>query len=286
MIDDVINKATKEVGYDKEAYKQKKKEQKEFIYQTVDKALEEIKVDANFLKTYLNVQSKFDMYTPRNALAVAKQQPNATQLKEYKKWRELKAIFRQKNPKKVLILDPGDSYQTKDGRTVQGFNAKELIDISETNVVPKFKSYDRKLILQALLYECPVEIKAVDNLESGKICEWNNNDQAIYVCRSEDYDKVINAVATEIAKINLYENTNEIDNDGAKCIGYMICKKYNIDTSIDNLDDVVSKFSNMDKNDIINSLTETKEVLRDINSRMGQYLDEKSKETKNKEQER
>ena len=86
--------------------------------------------------------------------------------------------------------------------------------------------------------------------------------------------------------MNLYESTNELDEDKANCIGYMICKRHGIDVSIDNLDKLSSKYANMEKQDIAYDLTSMKEVAHEMNYRMGQYLDEKRKESKNKEQER
>lgn len=286
MLDEIITKATTNDGYDKEAYKQRKKEQKENAYKMIDEALDELKSNPSFFKQYLDVQARFDMYTPRNALLITKQLPTAMQLKTKNDWREAKVTFKQPKQNTITIIEPGETYTTKDGRTVTPINAKDVIDISETNSKPYTKSFDKKFVLQSILHECPITIKAVDSLESGKICEWNKDDEAIYVCRSDDYDSVIKSVATEIAKISLYENTNEIDNDKADCIGYMICRKYGIDTPVESINNLCSKYANMENQDIANDLTSMKEVTLDINSRMGQYLDDKRKDVKNKEQER
>lgn len=287
MIDDLISKSKEESGYDKEAYKKYKREQLDNVYKMIDESVEELKSNSSFFMDYLNIQSKFDMYTPRNAMLVAKQLPTAMQLKEKKDWVESKITFKEKYPKKILILEPRESYINKEGKKITPYNAKELIDVSETNTKPNTKSYDKKLVLQGLLSylnQNSINIKAVDSLDSGKMCEWNKDDNAIYICRSEDYDLVIKTLATESAKINLFENTNEIDNAKAECIGYMVSKKYGIDCKVEDFDKIVSKFSNMEKQDIFNDLATMKEITLDINNSMGQYLDEKRKDTKSKEQ--
>lgn len=289
MIDDVINKATFQDGYDKDAYIKKKREQLEWAYKTVEECVEELKTNSQFFNEYLNVQSRFDMYTPRNALLLTKQLPNAMQLKERKDWQEAKVSFKDKYPKKVIIIEPRDSYINKEGKTITPYNAKEVIDISETTTKPSIKSYDKKMVLQALLHESKssnIPIKAVDTLNNDKMCEWNKEDGAIYIKRTDNYDVVIHAVAKEIANINLYENTNEIDNDKAECVAYMICKKYGIEVPNVKTDNILNKYSNMDLKDIINDLTTMKEVTLDINSGMVQYLDDKRKENRSKEQER
>lgn len=285
MIDEIITKANSKDGYDKEAYKQRKKEQKEQAYKMIDEALEELKGNPSALKEYFDIQSRFDMYTPRNALLIKKQCPTAMQLKTRKDWNDLKVTFKSSKQNIITILEPGDPYNI-DGKSITPYNAKDMIDISETNSKPNIKTYDKKLILQALLHDCPIDVKVVDNLESNKLCECNIDDKVLYVSRNDVDGNYIKSVASEIAKMNLYESTNELDEDKANCIGYMICKKHGIDVSIDNLDKLSSKYANMEKQDIAYDLTSMKEVAHEMNYRLGQYLDEKRKESKNKEQER
>lgn len=285
MIDEIIEKANSNNSYDKESYKKRKKEQLDNAYQMIDDALDELKTNQSFFLEYLKVQSKFDMYSPRNALLIAKQLPGAVQLKSKKDWIDLKASFKSPKQNRITIIEPGEPYTNKDGKKVTPIYAKDVIDISETNMKPTTRFYDKKLLLQSLFHECPITIKAVDSLDSGKKCEWNQNDKAIYICRSNNYDESIKAISTEIAKINLYENTNELDDDKANLISYMICHKYGIESSAEGINNLASKFSKMENVEIANELTSMKEVALDINTRIGQYLDNK-RETRNKEQER
>ena len=285
MIDEIITKANTKDGYDKEAYKQRKKEQKEEAYQIIDDALSELKGNPDALKKYLDIQSKFDMYTPRNALLIEKQCPTATQLKTRKDWLELKVSFKNPAQQIITILEPGDPYEV-DGKSFTPYNAKDMIDVQETNTKPFTRIFDKRYVLQAMLHDCPIDVKVVDNLDSGKLCECNIDDKVLYVSRSDVNEEYIKAVATEIAKMNLFEITNELDNDKADCIGYMVCKKYGIDSPVESLDRLSSKYSSMEKQDIARDLTSMKEVAQDMNSRMGQYLDDKRKELKNKEQAR
>lgn len=285
MIDEIINKANDKNSFDVEAFKKRKKEQKENAYKMIDEALEELKGNPTALKEYLDVQSRFDMYTPRNALLIKMQNPTATQLKTRKDWIDLKTSFKNAKPNIITILEPGDPYKIED-RMVTPYNAKDMIDVSETNTKPFVRNYDKKFVLQALLHDCPVDVKVVDSLDNGKLCECNTDDKVLYVSRNDVNENYIKTVATEIAKMNLYENTNELDTDKADCIGYMICKKYGIEAPVESLDRLSNKYSSMEKQDIANDLTSMKEVAQEMNTRMGQYLDDKRKELKNKEQER
>jgi len=285
MLDDVINNANNN-SYNKEEWKKKKQEQLQNAYNMIEEATEELKNDSSFFKSYLDVQSRFDKYTVRNALLLTKQLPNATQLKDYNGWKEAKVNFKTRYPKRVVILEPGEAYTNKEGKKVTPIYSKEVIDISETNLKPNSRTYDKKLILQSLLHNAPADIKAVDSLEDGKMCNWDKDNNVIYVCRSEDYNLVISSVAKELANINLYENTNNYDQVQAECISYMICKKYGIDVDLENIDKLSLRFSNMESKDIKDELSNMKNVFEDINNNIGQYLDEKLKDTKKKDMER
>lgn len=285
MLDDVINNANSN-SYNKEEWKKKKQEQLQNAYNMIEEATEELKNDSSFFKSYLDVQSRFDKYTVRNALLLTKQLPNATQLKDYNGWKEAKVNFKTRYPKRVVILEPGEAYTNKEGKKVTPIYSKEVIDISETNLKPNSRTYDKKLILQSLLHNAPADIKAVDSLEDGKMCNWDKDNNVIYVCRSEDYNLVISSVAKELANINLYENTNNYDQVQAECISYMICKKYGIDVDLENIDKLSLRFSNMESKDIKDELSNMKNVFEDINNNIGQYLDEKLKDTKKKDMER
>ena len=93
MLDDVINNANSN-SYNKEEWKKKKQEQLQNAYNMIEEATEELKNDSSFFKSYLDVQSRFDKYTVRNALLLTKQLPNATQLKDYNGWKEAKVNFK------------------------------------------------------------------------------------------------------------------------------------------------------------------------------------------------
>ena len=285
MLDDVINNANSN-SYNKEEWKKKKQEQLQNAYNMIEEATEELKNDSSFFKSYLDVQSRFDKYTVRNALLLTKQLPNATQLKDYNGWKEAKVNFKTRYPKRVVILEPGEAYTNKESKKITPIYSKEVIDISETNLKPNSRTYDKKLILQSLLHNAPADIKAVDSLEDGKMCNWDKDNNVIYVCRSEDYNLVISSFAKELANINLYENTNNYDQVQAECISYMICKKYGIDTELENIDKLSLRFSNMESKDIKDELSNMKNVFEDINNNIGQYLDEKLKDSKKKDMER
>ena len=81
------NETNENATYDVEKYKMKKKEDLTKAYELIDKGMEQLQKDSDFLETYVNVQSHFYNYSVRNAILISMQMPNATQLREYKKWK-------------------------------------------------------------------------------------------------------------------------------------------------------------------------------------------------------
>lgn len=266
--EDKVNK-----NYDKEAYKKMKKEQLENAYKRIDDMFNYLqKGYKNYFINYLNIQSRFDKYTVRNALLIADQAPSATKLKDYRSWKNDKVEFKVDKPKKIIVLEPGKSYVNKYGKKITPYNAKELIDIAETNAKPNEKKYDKKLILQSLLHDNLISIKSVDTDDVG-ISKWEKENNTIYVkCNNSDYDLVIKSIIKDLAKALLYKETNEISDDKAICISYMICNKYGIHYSYE---DVPNLFVDKEIKDIKNELTSMKNVFDEINNHMNLYLDNK-----------
>lgn len=284
MLADIITNS--DYYYNKDNWKMKKREQLRNAYIMIDEAVEEIKSNPQFFKLYLDVQSRFDRYTIRNALLLAKQFPEARQLKDYNTWKELNVFFKNKYPNKIIILEPGDQYVNKDGRKVTPYNAKEMIDVSETNLKPSVKNYDKQLVLQALIHKNGTKIVPVENLENGQMYNWDKEQNIIYICKTDDFDTAISSLASAIAKVNLYDEVGEISEEKAECISYMVCKKYNVGMSIDNIEKLTGMFASKDNKQIKDELSAMKNILYNINSRMEQYLDKMVRNSKNKDIER
>ena len=266
--EDKVNK-----NYNKEAYKKMKKEQLENAYKRIDDMFNYLqKGYKNYFINYLNIQSRFDKYTVRNALLIADQSPSATKLKDYRSWKNDKVEFKVDKPKKIIILEPGKSYVNKYSKKITPYNAKELIDIAETNAKSNDKKYDKKLILQSLLHDNLVSIKTVDT-DDVEISKWEKENNTIYVkCNNSDYDLVIKSIIKDLAKALLYKENNEISDDKAICISYMICNKYGIHYSYE---DVPNLFVDKEIKNIKSELTSMKNVFDEINNHMNLYLDNK-----------
>lgn len=255
-------------------WKKLKKEQLDLAYKLSEETCKQLS-QSETLMNYFNVQSNFDKLSVNNAILITNQLPTARRLKDYKSWKEENATFLNKYPNKIIILEPGDAYINKNGKKVVPFNPKEVIDISETNLKPRVKNYDKKIILQALLTKDEkVLVKPIDSLDNNKLCEWKEKEKTIYIVKNNDFDSAINSLAKELAKMKYYVNNKVMSDNYAECIAYMICKKYGIEANISSIGEVAKSFDGKKPKEIKNELSSLKDVVDDMNNRIIKYLND------------
>ena len=75
---DVFNGGSR--PFNKEEWAAQKKAQREEAYALVDATCSEMMTDGRAFQQYLDVQGRFDRYSVNNAILVAAQMPEATQL--------------------------------------------------------------------------------------------------------------------------------------------------------------------------------------------------------------
>lgn len=291
--DDIISSNKQEQNnyskpFNKEEWQQKKQAERQELYDLADKTAEEVKTNPVKFKQYLDTQAIFNVYSVNNALLISAQMPNATQIKEYDDWRKAGAFVR-KNPTFIKILEPSESYNKEDGTTRTFYNPKRMLDISQTNAKPRenTRNHTDRDLVTAFLYECPVDVKIVDELPDGKGAEWNKEDNVLYIRRGLESSTIFNVVSVELAKVGLEESGNqELDNFKSYCASYLICKKHDIDVSSYNFDNLPESLKDMESSEVKNMLGDIRGAMEDMNSRMNTCFEKMAKEQKNKAYER
>lgn len=232
-------------SFDKNVWRERKQQERQEVYDLMDKTADEIKTDINKYKQYLDVQGRFDKYSVGNALVISATYPNATQIKEFDDWKESGA-FIKKGANGIKILEPGDSYTRSDGSSAISYNVKKMFDISQTTSTqkPRTINYDDRVKLTALLKDCPVDIKAVDEIpNSDKVALWSKEDNVLYVKRGGETPTIFKQLAKELTRSALEETGNtELDNFKCESTSYMLCKKYGIDVLDININTIPEAF--------------------------------------------
>ncbi len=276
-------------SFDRDSWVKKKQEERAMAYKLMDETADTISKDDSLFKMYLDIQGSFDKYSVGNCLLITSQMPNATQIKDFEGWKEA-GTFIKKNAKSITILEPGDQYTRADGTVSTSYNPKKVFDISQTNMKskPRNVSMADKTKLTAILNECPVDVKVVDNISgTTRLAEWNKDDNVLYVRKNEDIHSTFVQLAQELAKAGLETTGNtELDNFKSSCVAYMVCKKHNVDVANYELKTIPDSMRNMTPSEIRNELSSMRSTMEDINSRISQHYEKMAKTQKNKEYER
>ena len=276
----------------KEEYAEKKKAEKERVYQMVDDTAMQIVSDPEKFRAFLDTQSRMDRYSAANALLIFNQLPEATQLKDFDDWGKdnVKIV---KGAKSISILEPVE-YARQDGTTGVSYNVKKMFDVSQTNgrQTPAVSvNRDPKALITTMLDACPVEVEATNELPYPNMAAFYNNEkQTLYVKRSVgDSVAVAQCVAQELghAQLSINSDTYSRRDMGfqAVCIGYMLCKKYGVDTQNFAIDRIPESLKEKEPKEIRAELSKTRNAMSEINSRISEELYRKKQE-RSKEHER
>ena len=276
-------------SFDRDSWVKKKQEERAMAYKLMDETADTISKDDSLFKMYLDIQGSFDKYSVGNCLLITSQMPNATQIKDFEGWKEA-GTFIRKNAKSITILEPGDQYTRADGTVSTSYNPKKVFDISQTNMKskPRNVSMADKTKLTAILNECPVDVKVVDDISgTTRLAEWNKDDNVLYVRKNEDIHSTFVQLAQELARAGLETTGNtELDNFKSSCVAYMVCKKHNVDVANYELKIIPDSMRNMTPSEIRNELSSMRSTMEDINSRISQHYEKMAKTPKNKDYER
>jgi len=276
----------------KEDFAEKKRAEKERVYNLIDDTALDVMSSPEKFKAYLDTQSRMDRYSAVNALLIYSQLPKATQLKDFDDWSKdnVKIV---KGAKSISILEPVE-YAKHDGTTGISYNVKRMFDVSQTNgrktPAPSINR-DPKEFITTMFDASPVEVQLVDELPYPNMGAFYNNEKQTLFVKKAVGDSVVVAqcVAQELAHAQLSINSDTYSRRDmgfqAVCIGYMICKKHGIDTQNFAIERIPDEYKNMNAKEIRAFLSKTRNAMSDIQSSISEQI-YRSKQTRSKEQAR
>lgn len=266
--------------FDKEAWAQQKKEQREMVYGMVDAVAEAVGSDGAVMQMYLDGQSRFNHYSVSNALLILAQKPDATQVRDFDAWKEQGAYIR-KGEAGFYILEPGEEYQRDDGTTGVSYNPKKVFDISQTGLVRKRETPvypDERTAIKALMDHAPVPMHGSDTLPEGTNAFYSPEAREIQVRRGMDGPNIFRALAQELAHAELDRGDGSYRREDhtfhAYCVSYMLCKQYGVDASSFRFDLAPEVFAGMEPQQIRTELSTIKETAGALSGRMERFLNQ------------
>lgn len=276
----------------KEDFAEKKRAEKERVYNLIDDTALDVMSSPEKFKAYLDTQSRMDRYSAVNALLIYSQLPKAIQLKDFDDWSKdnVKIV---KGAKSISILEPVE-YSKRDGTTGISYNVKRMFDVSQTNgrkTPAPSVNRDPKEFITTMFDASPVEVQSVDELPYPNTGAFYNNEKQTLFVKKAVGDSVVVAqcVAQELAHAQLSINSETYSRRDmgfqAVCIGYMICKKHGIDTQNFAIKRIPDEYKNMNAKEVRAFLSKTRNAMSDIQTSISEQL-YRSKQIRSKEQAR
>ena len=274
--------------YDKAEWAAQKQAERKEAYELIDNTCSEMAVNGDSFRQYLDVQGRFDRYSVANAVLVSAQMPEATQLKDYGKWKQSR-VYVNKDAQKITILEPSKEYLRDDGTKAVSYNAKVVYDISETSANDRQEAAEPKSmreLVSAMIDASPVPFQPVDDLELPAF--YDSEQQTIFIRTGLNEEQLFVSMSKEVAaavydfKHNESRNASEFK---AYCVAYMVSSRYGVDTRGFNFDRLPKEYAEMETQDFKSELGSMRDVLGEVQSEMYKSM-EKNKPARNKEQER
>ena len=281
-----INDNNKKTSFDKDAWIEKKKQERAEAYELLDTATDEIAKDAEKFRDYLNTQAQFDRYSVSNALLIAFQHPGATKIADFTTWKE-DDVSVNKGEKAITILEPGSEFTREDGTTGFSINVKKVFDISQTsseNFNMHRRKPDERAAIKALIASAPCDIKMVDELKVSN-ARYSPDKNTIFIVKGLDADEIFRSLAFEIGIAKCAEK--DIDRkDGmfpSYCASYILCERNGFDTGSFNFDKVPERFADSDVKDIRKSLNSIRDMSNEVSQDMNRHFEAMDKANRSKD---
>ena len=274
--------------FNKEEWAAQKQAQRQEAYELIDNTCEKMMADGGVFQQYLDVQGRFDRYSVGNAILVAAQMPEATQLKEKSAWKNNR-VYVNKDARKVVILEPSKEYTRNDGTKAVGYNAKEVYDVSETSAKDRQQPQETKTmrdLASAMIDASPANFQPVEELEVPAF--YDSSQQTIFVRTGLSEEQLFVGMSKEVAAAVFdfkYNESRDASDFKSFCVAYMVSSRYGVDTRGFNFGKLPKEYEGMDTQAFKGELGSMRDVLGEIQSDMYKSM-EKNKPPKSKEQER
>ena len=275
------SKKTETPAFDKEAWAEKKQQERNEVYAMLDEAIGELTSDGECFKDYLNVQSIFNRYSVSNALLITYQNNEATRLADFDTWKE-SGISVQKGETSIRILEPGKEYTRDDGTTGVSMNVKHMFDISQTDAEPRRRQpmqYDERKLLKALIQTSPCDIVGMDTLPQNINAAYIPDKNIIQIRKGMSAQEIFSNLSDCIAGAKAEQKNVAVDERSftSRCVSYIVSGKFGMDVGDYSFDDVKSVFAGKEPKQIRETLEKVRDTANEIGLAMEKALDEKNK---------
>ena len=259
-----------EITYDKTAWAEQKKAQRDAVYAKIDEYLDNASVDPAMLQTYLDVQAQFPLCSVSNAVLIAAQRPEATEYHTFDDWKK-KEVSITKGAQSFSMLVPNGTYTGKDGKTHTSFDVQKVFDISQTSAAVEPRKPDLRLSLKAMLMRpvCPLE---VSEQVSGAV--FVSQENKIIIGKGMPLEDTMETLSMALAHGEMNKSFPDYkpglpqNSFYARCASYMVCRHYGVDPKSYNFSDMQTVLGNCNSKELRGHLETIRSTARTLIDRV------------------
>lgn len=243
------------------------------------------------IRKLLEIISTFRNLSVANALIIYGKSPMASEIGTSKYWNEERGTKIKKGEKGFDLIIRGNDYIKADGTKGHNYNAVKYFDISQTYLSPADKPnvmiYKYEALRQALAKASGIVIRPIrpeDDFPDNVNGLYYPMQSCIVIRNGLTSADFFMELAVQVALSafdhggNFFIEQHIFD---AKCVAFLICSKWNVDTNNFVLPNTPDEYMEMESADFIKKIKEIKREADKINMNMFKFLqrlgDEKAK---------
>lgn len=238
-----------EQPFDREAWAQQKREQRQELYNLIEEMLEKTLADPSALSDYLNMQARLGKTSVANTLLMIAQKPNATFISGFDDWQK-RGRSVKRGEKAALVLEANGEYERPDGTMGVNFDVKRVFDISQTYGKPirERTAPPIKTALKAITTNVPVPVKLSEGISQSVGAMYSEKDKTIYVAKGVEGNNLFFALSRELARAHSGANTFVCD-----CAANVACLRYGVPAKYcDRIPDEIAALESREKRSALN----------------------------------
>lgn len=238
-----------EQPFDREAWAQQKREQRQELYNLIEEMLEKTLADPSALSDYLNMQARLGKTSVANTLLMIAQKPNATFISGFDDWQK-RGRSVKRGEKAALVLEANGEYERPDGTMGVNFDVKRVFDISQTYGKPirERTAPPIKTALKAITTNVPVPVKLSEGISQSVGAMYSEKDNTVYVARGVEGNELFFALSRELARAHSGANTFVCD-----CAANVACLRYGVPAKYcDRIPDEIAALESREKRSALN----------------------------------
>ena len=238
-----------EQPFDREAWAQQKREQRQELYNLIEEMLEKTLADPSALSDYLNMQARLGKTSVANTLLMIAQKPNATFISGFDDWQK-RGRSVKRGEKAALVLEANGEYERSDGTMGVNFDVKRVFDISQTYGKPirERTAPPIKTALKAITTNVPVPVKLSEGISQSVGAMYSEKDNTVYVARGVEGNELFFALSRELARAHSGADTFVCD-----CAANIACLRYGVPAKYcDRIPDEIAALESREKRSALN----------------------------------